>query len=155
MQVPRRSNPTPTLITPNAVLTRHISLKYGAKLVWDPEIVDIATQTQGASWVVRIDSTLFYQLFFFSAWAMFACRPIEKPYLVGTSKETPQHFILECPAYAHERSKLKPKKGSRELKYANILSKEEGVLALAKYIQETGRFTQESTTPLQNPQNPS
>jgi ribonuclease HI len=29
----------------------------------------------------------------------------------GAPKETPQHFLLECPAYAHERWKLRPKKG--------------------------------------------
>ncbi|KAH9046279.1 hypothetical protein EDB84DRAFT_687649 [Lactarius hengduanensis] len=64
------------MVPSGTFLTRHISLKHGAKLVWDPEIVDIAIPTQGASWVVCIDSTLFCQLFF-PACAMFACRPIE------------------------------------------------------------------------------
>ncbi|KAH8997247.1 hypothetical protein EDB92DRAFT_1813733 [Lactarius akahatsu] len=39
------------MVRSGTFLTRHISLKHGAKLVWDPEIVDIAIQTQGASWV--------------------------------------------------------------------------------------------------------
>lgn len=40
----------------------------------------------------------------------------------GVSKETPQHFLLECPTYAHERRKLGLKKGEMEIKYADILS---------------------------------
>lgn len=40
----------------------------------------------------------------------------------GVSKETPQHFLLECPTYAHKRRKLGLKKGEMEIKYADILS---------------------------------
>jgi hypothetical protein len=56
---------------------------------------------------------------------------------------TTQHFIMECPAYAHERWKLKLKKGRSELKYAEVVGKQEGVIMLAHYITDTRRFTQE------------
>ena len=39
--------------------------------------------------------------------------------------ETPQHFIMECPAYRHKRWKLRPKKGKPELKYEDLLSNKE------------------------------
>ena len=36
----------------------------------------------------------------------------------GSTEETPQHFVLECPAYIYERrSTLKPRRGRSELKY--------------------------------------
>src|SRR6266568_18134 len=58
----------------------------------------------------------------------------------GHPKETAQHFLLECPAYAHERWILKPRRGKPEKKFAVLLSSEETAEALARYIHTTGRF---------------
>jgi hypothetical protein len=58
-------------------------------------------------------------------------------------KETPQHFLLECPAYAHERWKLRPKKGELELKFAELLANEKKTVALAHYMKATKRFSME------------
>ena len=58
----------------------------------------------------------------------------------GVQRETPQHFLLECPAYAYERWKLGPKKGELETKFTEILASKKKTTALAHYIQATGRF---------------
>src|SRR6202012_5817372 len=58
----------------------------------------------------------------------------------GATKETPQHFILECPAYAYERRKLKPRKGELETKFTDTLTNEKKTITLAHYIQATQRF---------------
>jgi ribonuclease HI len=62
----------------------------------------------------------------------------------GAQRETPQHFIMECPAYAHKRWKLKPKKGRSELKYGEVLGSGDRAIALAHYITDTRRFTQDT-----------
>ena len=61
----------------------------------------------------------------------------------GASKETPQHFLLKCPAYARKRRKLGPKKGELEIKHADILSNEGKTVALALYLKATGRFSED------------
>ena len=61
----------------------------------------------------------------------------------GARKETPQHFLLECPAYAYERRKLGPKKGEMERKFAEIISSGRSIVALAHYMKATGRFAEE------------
>jgi ribonuclease HI len=58
----------------------------------------------------------------------------------GAPKETPQHFLLECPAYAHERWKLKPKKGAMETRFAELLANEKKIVALAHFMKATRRF---------------
>ena len=60
----------------------------------------------------------------------------------GARKEMPQHFLLECPAYKHKRRKLGPKKGELEKKFVEVISSEKKIVALAQYIQATGRFTE-------------
>ena len=63
----------------------------------------------------------------------------------GAPKESPQHFVLECPAYAQERRKtLKPKRGRSELKYAEIVGRKDEAVALAHYILDTRRFAQDT-----------
>ena len=61
----------------------------------------------------------------------------------GARKEMPQHFLLECPAYAYERRKLGPKKGEMERKFAEIISSGRSIVALAHYMKATGRFAEE------------
>ena len=60
----------------------------------------------------------------------------------GVRNETPQHYILDCPAYKHERWKLRPKKGKSELRYEDLLSNKEKTVGLAHYILDTRRFAQ-------------
>ena len=62
----------------------------------------------------------------------------------GASKETPQHFLLECPAYAYERRKLSPKKGEIEKKFVEMVSSKKKIVTLAHYLQATGRFAEDS-----------
>ena len=61
----------------------------------------------------------------------------------GAQKETPQHFLLECPAYTHERRKLKQRRGELEAKFAELVTSEKKTIALAQYIQATGRFVED------------
>ena len=63
----------------------------------------------------------------------------------GAPKETPQHFVLECPAYANERKRtLKPKKGRSELKFAEIVGRKSDAVALAHFILDSKRFAQDT-----------
>ena len=55
-------------------------------------------------------------------------------------KETVEHFILQCPKYAHKRWSLLRNAGSRHPKLTRILSSSKLVLPLANYIEATGRF---------------
>ena len=56
----------------------------------------------------------------------------------GAQRETPQHFVLECPAYEHERNMtLKPKRGRSEPKYAEIIGRKNEAVVLAHYIMDT------------------
>jgi hypothetical protein len=63
--------------------------------------------------------------------------------MCGAPKETLQHFLLECPTYAHKRWKLRPKKADLEMKFAEILANKKKIIALAHYMQATRRFTLE------------
>lgn len=45
--------------------------------------------------------------------------------------------------YAHERRKLKPKKGEMEVKFAELIANEQKTIVLAQYIRATGRFAEE------------
>ena len=63
----------------------------------------------------------------------------------GAPRETPQHFVLECPAYEQERRKtLKPKRGRSELKFAEIIGRKNEAVGLAHYIMDTRRFDRET-----------
>ena len=59
-------------------------------------------------------------------------------------KETPQHFTVECPAYAHERRRSLKPKGRPELKYAEIKGRKNEATALAHYIRDMKRFVQDT-----------
>jgi len=61
----------------------------------------------------------------------------------GHPNETPQHYIMECPAYERERAKLIERKEASEERYAKIISEEKKLYALAIYIKETARFEAE------------
>ena len=59
----------------------------------------------------------------------------------GRHNESPQHFILDCPTYAHERWPLIARKNREEKKYANNLGKPKNAVKSIDFIQATGRLT--------------
>ena len=61
----------------------------------------------------------------------------------GARKETPQYYLLECPAFAYERRKLGPKKGELETKFAEVVASDKKTIALAHYLKATGRFSED------------
>ena len=63
----------------------------------------------------------------------------------GHSNETPQHFILNCLAYAHERWLLISGKSQKNREYTAIIGKTKNVIELIVYIQATGRLTRDNT----------
>ena len=58
----------------------------------------------------------------------------------GHPRENVQHFLLDCPAYKHERWLLYKQCKSSEPTMQDLLNKEETAIPLAKYIRATGRF---------------
>ena len=63
----------------------------------------------------------------------------------GQDIESTQHFVLDCPKYAHERWALLAGKNQKNKEYANLLGKEENAIPLTRYIQATGRFRTDKT----------
>ncbi|KAF8259347.1 hypothetical protein EI94DRAFT_1616291, partial [Lactarius quietus] len=62
----------------------------------------------------------------------------------GHSKETTQHFLLDCLAYAHERWPLIAGKSQMNKEYAKLLGDSKNAIPLITFIQATGRFMQEN-----------
>ena len=58
----------------------------------------------------------------------------------GHPKETPIHFLLQCPKFAHERWPLLNAVGGRPPKLPRLLSSSKLLLPLANYIEATERF---------------
>ena len=60
----------------------------------------------------------------------------------GARSETVQHFLLECPGYAHERWMLKKRFSGRKkaLTLENLLGDAEAILPLTNYISASHRF---------------
>jgi len=60
----------------------------------------------------------------------------------GYHSENPQHFILDCPAYAHERWPLMAGKSPANKEYTKLISNAKNDIPIVSFIQATGRFTQ-------------
>ena len=58
----------------------------------------------------------------------------------GHHKETPQHFLLDCPKYAHERWPLMARKSSKNREYANLIRSNKNPIPIIDYIQATGQL---------------
>jgi ribonuclease HI len=60
----------------------------------------------------------------------------------GDDEETPEHFLLQCPSYAHERWALAQnvKKKRQNMSMKTLLGNPELVLPVANYIEATNRF---------------
>lgn len=61
----------------------------------------------------------------------------------GFHTENAQHFLLDCPAYAHERWALTRKRSPTDTDFAKIITNPKTAVQVATFIQETGRVTQE------------
>jgi hypothetical protein len=58
--------------------------------------------------------------------------------------ETVNHFILDCPAYRHERDSMMHKLGrSNTYKVSMLFSKEKNIHKLLNYLDATKRFRKE------------
>jgi ribonuclease HI len=55
-------------------------------------------------------------------------------------KETPEHYLLQCPKYAHERWPIRALAGGRLPKFEKLLSSPKFLKPLANYIEATRRF---------------
>jgi ribonuclease HI len=58
----------------------------------------------------------------------------------GEEWETVEHFLLRCPAYAHERWSLQRLYQEETPRTTSILAEPKKILPLVSYIQATGRF---------------
>ena len=58
----------------------------------------------------------------------------------GHPKETPEHYLLQCPSYAHERWPILNQSGGRPPKITNLLSNSKLLTPLANYLEATERF---------------
>ncbi|KAF8264458.1 hypothetical protein EI94DRAFT_1593125, partial [Lactarius quietus] len=61
----------------------------------------------------------------------------------GHPNETPQHFILNCPAYAHERWPMIAGK-SQKKEYAYLVGNAKNAVPLINFIQATRRFRKDN-----------
>ena len=61
----------------------------------------------------------------------------------GYTKETVEHFLLECPVYWEERHMLRTKVGSTRMTLSGLLRDKVVVNATLEYIRNTGRFNKE------------
>ncbi|KAH8988081.1 hypothetical protein EDB92DRAFT_2104791 [Lactarius akahatsu] len=87
-----------------------------------------------------------------------------KPFALGGTNnhedhDNPKYWTLDSfmdlkGNITHERGQLKAKKGSKEKKFAEILSKENGILALAKFIRDTGRSKSTKSPQFLKPRSP-
>ena len=62
----------------------------------------------------------------------------------GHAREDAKHFMLECPAYAHERWALLRNCKSKQPTMKDLLSEAKMMVPVANYIQATGRFEEGS-----------
>src|SRR5271169_1644278 len=65
----------------------------------------------------------------------------------GCDKETVEHFLLECPAYWEARLELKQKMGPQGMRLDKVLGDKEGAIAMAKYVERTGRLKEGREAP--------
>jgi len=63
----------------------------------------------------------------------------------GACMETVEHFMLQCPNYAHERWPLRCRLNSTLLHITELLSDKRNILQVINYIHATERFQTEKT----------
>jgi hypothetical protein len=109
------------------------------KLISDPDI-----SRKGASWLFQLRTghiPLNAYLHRFKRTESAKCPAC------GYHNETPQHFLLDCPAYAHKRWMLTVGKTTKNKGYTALLGSPKNAIPLINYIQATGRFTMDRNGP--------
>ena len=61
----------------------------------------------------------------------------------GHPKETPEHYLLQCPSYDHERWPILNLSGGRLPQLTKLLSSPKMLVPLANYMEATERFEME------------
>ena len=102
------------------------------KLTSDPDI-----SRKGASWLFQLRTGHFplnAYLFRFKRSVNAHCPACSHP------NETPQHFLLDCPAYTHERWPLTAGKSQKKREYASLVGNSKNAIPIIDFIQATRRF---------------
>jgi ribonuclease HI len=63
----------------------------------------------------------------------------------GFHAESPQYFLLDCPAYAHERWPLLTGLSPKDKEYASLIGHAKNAIPIIEYIQASGRFAIDNT----------
>jgi hypothetical protein len=107
------------------------------KLISDSEI-----SRKGASWLYQLRSGSFPRnayLHRFKKAESASCPAC------GNHNETTQHFLLDCPSYAHERWPLIAGKSLKNREYGRTIGRAQNAKLIIKFIMAAGRFSQEYT----------
>jgi ribonuclease HI len=128
--------------SPHAQKTKHINPSLPSpkflKLISNLDI-----SRKGASWLFQLQSGHFplnAYLHRFKRAASTSCPAC------GYHSKLLQHFLLNCPIYAHERWPLLTANNSRNRDFAILVGKTLNVIPIIDFIQATGRLTQDFTT---------
>ena len=125
--------------SPRADRIKHIDAtmpsKNFLKTTSDPKL-----SRKGASWIYQLRSGHFplnVYLHKFKRTESARCPAC------GHHTETPQHFILDCPAYTFKRWLLMAGKSPPNREYTKLIGDAKNAIPIANYIQATGRFAPE------------
>ena len=103
-------------------------------------ISDLDISRKGASWLYQLRSghiPLNAYLHRFKRVESASCPAC------GHHNETTQHYLLDCPAYAHERWPLITGKSPKNKEYGKLVGGPKNALPIINYIMATGRLSQE------------
>jgi ribonuclease HI len=133
--------------SPRAHRTKHMDsslpLSKFLKLISDPNI-----SRKGASWLYQLRSghiPLNAYLHRFKRAESASCPAC------GHHNETTQHFLLDCPAYAHERWPLISGKSQKNKEYGNLVGRPKNAIPIIDFIQATQRLSQEYAGRIREP----
>jgi ribonuclease HI len=100
---------------------------------------DVSISRKGASWLFQLRTGHFPLNTYLHR---FKCMESASCPVCGYYDKTPQHYLLDCPAYAHERWLLLAGKSAKNRDFAIIVGKAKNTKPIIDYIQATGRFMQ-------------
>jgi hypothetical protein len=133
--------------SPHTHRTKHMDsslpLSKFLKLISDPNI-----SRKGASWLYQLRSghiPLNAYLHRFKRAESASCPAC------GHHNETTQHFLLDCPAYAHERWPLISGKSQKNKEYRNLVGRPKNAIPIIDFIQAMQRLSQEYAGQIREP----